>query len=128
VIARRALRGEPIRVAGAEAVGDWLQVSDVARAMLALIDSTAAEPVMFNIAYGEAVSIRELIETVATLVPGTGWQETTPDQADVVGYPHKSHGAWGAYDNSRLRALGWSPTPLAQAFAEYVDWLRQNPG
>jgi nucleoside-diphosphate-sugar epimerase len=114
-------------VAGAEAVGDWLQVGDVARAMLALIDSTAAQPVIFNIAYGEAVSIRELIETVAALVPGTSWQESTPDKADIVGYPDKRRGAWGAYDNSRLRALGWSPTPLADAFAQYLDWLRQNP-
>jgi len=127
LIAQRALRGEPIRVAGAEAVGDWLQVTDVARAMLALIDSTAAQPVMFNIAYGEAVSIRELIETVARLVPGTSWQETTLEQADIVGYPDRRRGAWGAYDNSRLRALGWLPTPLADAFAEYLDWLRQNP-
>jgi UDP-glucose 4-epimerase len=127
LIAQRALRGEPIRVAGAEAVGDWLQVGDVARAMLALIDSTAAQPVIFNIAYGEAVSIRELIETVAALVPGTSWQESTPDKADIVGHPDKRRGAWGAYDNSRLRALGWSPTPLADAFAQYLDWLRQNP-
>jgi hypothetical protein len=96
--------------------------------MLALIDSKAAEPVMFNIAYGEAVSIRELIETVATLVPGTSWQETAAQQADIVGYPDKRRGAWGAYDNSRLRELGWSPTPLAAAFAEYLDWLRQIPG
>jgi hypothetical protein len=51
----------------------------------------------------------------------------TPEQADVIGYPDRRRGPWGAYDNSRLRALGWSPTPLADAFAEYVDWLRQNP-
>jgi len=51
----------------------------------------------------------------------------TPEQADVVGYPDRCRGAWGAYDYSHLRALGWSPTRLAVAFAEYVDWLRKKP-
>ena len=126
LIVQRALQGEPIRVSGAEAVGDWLHVGDVARAMLALVDSSAPPPHLFNIAYGEAISIRELIETVTALVPGTRWQETAARQADIVGYPDRCRGAWGAYDNSRLRALGWSPMPLAQAFADYIDWLRQN--
>jgi nucleoside-diphosphate-sugar epimerase len=95
--------------------------------MLALIDSSATRPELFNIAYGQAVSVRELIETVAALVPGTRWRETDAHQADIVGYPDKRRGAWGAYDNSRLRALGWSPMPLAEAFANYLDWMRKNP-
>jgi UDP-glucose 4-epimerase len=127
LVVQHALRGEPLHVSGAAAVGDWLHVADVARGMLALLDSTAPEPVIFNIAYGQAVSIRELIETVAALVPGTRWRETDARQADIVAYPDKRRGAWGAYDNSRLRALGWSPMPLADAFADYLDWLRQNP-
>jgi UDP-glucose 4-epimerase len=126
LIVQHALRGEPMRVSGAEAVGDWLHVADVARGMLALIDASAPRPELFNIAYGQAVSIRELIETVAALVPGTRWQETDAQQADIVGYPEQRRGAWGAYDNSRLRALGWSPMPLADAFANYLDWMRKN--
>jgi len=125
-IVQHALQGELIRVSGAEAVGDWLHVADAARGMLALIDSVAARPGLFNIAYGKAVSIRELIETVAELVPGTRWQEAAAQQADIVGFPDKRHGAWGAYDNSRLRALGWSPMPLAQAVADYLAFARQN--
>ena len=126
LIVQHALQGKPIRVSGAEGVGDWLHVADVASGMLALIDANRLEPAVFNIAYGEAVSIRELIEIVAATVDGIDWQETLLEQADIVGSPDKRHGAWGAYDNSRLRALGWLPTPLDRALTSYVDWVRES--
>ena len=126
LIVQHALQGKPIRVSGAEGVGDWLHVADVASGMLALLDAQVTGHAVFNIAYGEAVSIRELIEIVAATVERTDWQETLPDQADIVGNPGKRHGAWGAYDNSRLRALGWSPTPLDQALTSYVGWVRES--
>jgi UDP-glucose 4-epimerase len=44
--------------------------------MLALIASTLAEPAVFNIGYGEAISILELIEFVTRWVAGRRWQET----------------------------------------------------
>ena len=126
LIVQHALQGKPINVSGAAAIGDWLHVADVARGMLALIDSTQAEPAVFNISYGEAVSIGELIEIVAAHVAGTQWLETTPQQADIVGSPDKRYGASGAYDNTRLRALGWSPTSLPEALTSYVDWMRDS--
>jgi nucleoside-diphosphate-sugar epimerase len=126
LIVQHALQGKPIFVAGAEGVGDWLHVADVASGMLALIDSQASEPAVFNISYGEIVSIRQLLEIVAAHVEDTDWQETLPEQADIVGNPDRRLGAWGAYDNSRLRALGWSPTPLHQALTSYVDWVRET--
>ena len=128
LIVQHALQGKAIRVCGAQGVEDWLHVADAARGMLALIDSKIAEPAVFNIAYGEAVSIRELIELVASRVAGTRWQETSAPLADLIGHPDKRRGAWGAYDNSRLRALGWSPTPLPEALASYIDWLREAAG
>jgi UDP-glucose 4-epimerase len=126
LIVQHALLGKPINVSGAEAIGDWLHVADAARGMLALIDSTQAEPAMFNISYGKAVSICELIEIVADHVAGTQWLETTPQQADIVGSPDKRRGSWGAYDNTRLRALGWLPTSLPEALTSYVDWMRAS--
>ncbi len=42
IIVQRALRGEAIRVCGADAIGDWLHAADVASGLLAMIDSSAA--------------------------------------------------------------------------------------
>ena len=112
----------------AEAIGDWLHAADVARGILALLDTNAPDPVTFNIGYGEALSIRALIEATAAVVPGLQWQETEPQRADIVGRPEMRRGGWGAYHNSRLCSLGWAPMPIATAMADYVDWVRQFEG
>ena len=124
LIVARALAGEPIRVAGGDAVGDWLHAADVARGILALLDAPRLEHALFNVAYGETASIAKLCELVAAAVPGTRWLDAPPGEADIVADPGPRRGAWGAYDNSRLRALGWSPMPLADALADYVAWTR----
>ena len=126
VIVHRALRGEPISVSGAAAIGDWLHVADVARGILALIEAESLDHDLFNLAYGAAASIGELIDLVAAVVPGTRWQESALEQADIIGDPGQGRGASGAYDNSRLRALGWSPMPLGEALADYVGWVRND--
>lgn len=124
VIAHRALRGEPIRVAGAAAIGDWLHAADASSAILTLVEADKLQHAVFNVSYGEAASIARLLELVAGCVPGTHWEEASAEVADITGDPQQRHGAAGAYDNSRLRALGWSPTPLDEAMANYIDWIR----
>lgn len=128
LIVERALAGEPVRIAGADAVGDWLHAADVARGILALLDAPDPGHRLFNIAYGEAASLARLCELVAAAVPGARWLETPAAEADIVADPGRRSGAWGAYDVSRLRALGWSPTPLAEALADYVAWMRDEQG
>ena len=125
-IVHSALRGESIKVSGADAIGDWLHAADVARGILTLVEAPSLEHHLFNISYGEAASIRDLIEAVAKQVPAISWEETSEDMADIVGDVSRRTGAWGVYDNSRLRELGWSPMPLDEAFADYVDWVRQE--
>ncbi len=128
LIVARALAGEPIRIAGADAVGDWLHAADVARGILALLDAPRLEYSLFNIAYGETASLARLCELVAAAVPGTRWTDAPPADADLVTDPGPRRGTWGAYDVSRLRALGWSPTPLGDALADYVAWVRAEQG
>jgi UDP-glucose 4-epimerase len=125
-IVHSALQGESIKVSGADAIGDWLHAADVASGILTLIEAPSLEHHLFNISSGEAASIRELIEAVAKKVPEMNWDEVEPRLADIVGDTSHKFGSWGAYDNSRLRALGWSPMPLDLALADYVDWVRQE--
>ena len=125
IIVERALQGATIRVSGVDAIGDWLHAADAASGLLAVLDAQADEPSVFNVAYGETVSIRHLIEIVAARVDGLEWESCAAEEADIVGFPQKRSGAWGAYDTARLRALGWSPMPIAQALGDYVDWARE---
>lgn len=126
IIVDSALRGDVIEVSGVDAVGDWLHAADAASGLLALLESGPGDPAVYNVAHGEAVSIRQLLEAVARVLPDLEWRTSEARQAAVVGNPQKSRGAWGAYDNSRLRALGWTPRPITAAIEDYVAWVRQT--
>ncbi len=128
IIVERALAGEAVRIAGATAVGDWLHAADVARGILTLLEAPRLRHALFNIAYGETASLARLCELVAAIVPGAGWVAAPAVEADIVADPGRRLGAYGAYDNSRLRALGWAPMPLGDALADYVAWVRGEPG
>jgi UDP-glucose 4-epimerase len=125
---RAALAGEEIRLSGLEARGDYIQAGDVGRAIAALLDCAALSHQVYNIAYGETASLRELAELVADLVPGTAWREAVPQEAHLALEAHPEGGRWGAYDIARLRDdCGWRPRPLRDALAEYRDWLKAHP-
>ena len=121
---RAALAGEEIRLAGLDARGDYIQAGDVGRAITALLGCAAPRHGVYNIAYGETVSLQDLAELVADLVPGTAWREAGPEAADLALQARPEGGRWGAYDISRLREeFGWQPRPLREAFHDYMDWL-----
>lgn len=63
-VIRSLLRGESALCSSGEQVRDFLHVADVASAFIALLDSDVQGPV--NIASGEAVVIRDLVEKVST--------------------------------------------------------------
>ena len=125
---RKALDGAELRLAGLDEVGDYIHAGDVGRAVTALLDCPRPRHPVYNIAQGEAVSLRALADLVAELVPGTRWREVPPAEADIALGPHPAGGRWGAYDISRLAAdAGWRPRPLDAAFADYRDWLKAQP-
>jgi UDP-glucose 4-epimerase len=125
---RAALAGEELCLSGLEARGDYIQAGDVGRAIAALLDCVAPSHQVYNIAYGETASLRELAELVADLVPGTAWREAAPEEAQLALETHPEGGRWGAYDISRLLDdCGWRPRPLRDALAEYRDWLKAHP-
>jgi UDP-glucose 4-epimerase len=121
-----ALAGKTIRVSGADAVGDYVYVKDVASALAALVDADGLEHPTYNIAAGAVTSVEAILDTVRSILPDTRWVSSDPADADVVENPAKATGKWGAYDTGRLRALGWSPTPLRDGLADYLDWIRES--
>ncbi len=127
VMMHKAVARQPWTVAGGTSVGDWIHSGDVGRAICALLRAPALNHEMYNIAYGEAVSLTDLSERVAAVVPGSRWSLTDDAAgADVSGNPARLSGAWGAYDTSRLRTdTPWRPRPLEEALADYAAWLAE---
>jgi len=126
VMMHKAVAGQSWSVANGTAVGDWIHSGDVGRAICALLRAPTLHHPMYNIAYGKAISLDDLADHVAAVVPGSIWRRVEhPQEADVSGNPARLTGAWGAYDTSRLRGdTGWQPRPIEGALADYADWLR----
>ena len=123
-IAHMALAGETIRVKDADGVGDWIHAGDVAEALRLLLRAPAPAHPVYNIAYGAAVTIGDLISIVAEHVPGTRWEVVGDGNANIMHDAQRRLGRWGAYDISRLAdGHGWRPRPLAEAMHDYIDWI-----
>ena len=97
---------------------EFLHVDDLADACLMLID-TYDSPETINIGWGDDLPIKELAETVASVVGFEGeieWDSSKPD-----GMPRK------LLDTSRINALGWYPTiKLRDGVASTYEWYVQN--
>ena len=66
-----ARRGEPIVATGPEVGRDWIHAGDVARGILMLLDHDRPLAPLYHLGTGRNYSMRETIEMIATLVPGT---------------------------------------------------------
>lgn len=125
-VARMAARGEPITVDSLDGRGDWIHARDVANALVALLTAPRLEHSVYNVAYGQLVSVEELLRVAAEVVCDISYSVVADEQAAVRCAGWRRGPAWSAYDTTRLRnELGWRPTPLATAFAEYVRSLRE---
>ena len=115
------------KVAGAPSVTLWgtgaprrefLHVDDLAQACLMLLQSyDSAETI--NVGLGDDMPIRELAETVASVVGYEGvldWDSSKPD-----GMPRK------LLDTTRINDLGWYPTiKLREGVASTYEWYLEN--
>lgn len=97
---------------------DFVYAADVARCIPFFIEKyDSSEPV--NISSGTTTSIRELAETIATLVEFKGeidWDTSKPDGQMIK-----------IFDTQRLQSLGLScDTPLKAGLQRTIAWLSKN--
>ena len=97
---------------------DWIHVSDAARLVFRLAQAHDSVPDVVNGGTGSGATVRDLLTELAHVL-GTGSQVTFTGQ-QRSGNPHRL-----VADNSRARALGWSPKyQWREGIREYVDWYK----
>jgi GDP-L-fucose synthase len=102
--------GKPLR--------EFLYSDDLARAVIFLLEHYNDDDII-NVGSGEEVSIRELAETVSSVVGYEG--ELVFDATKPDGTPRK------LLDNSRIENLGWkAQTTLRDGLAEAYRWFVEH--
>jgi dTDP-L-rhamnose 4-epimerase len=97
---------------------DYIFVRDVARANLLAMADERANWEVFNVGKGEAVTVIELIERLASAY------ELQPEY-ELRGEFRPGDVRHLVHDARKLRQLGWSPeTSLEEGLAEFVAWIR----
>jgi UDP-glucose 4-epimerase len=124
-IAHLALDGvKCVRVNTLDAVGDYIHVEDVARAIISLLHAPQLHYSAYNVAQGATASIGDMIGWAAEKVPGFRPEVVPAEQADILQDPNLRDGMWGAYDVSRICGeTGWKPRPMREALHAYMDWI-----
>ena len=97
---------------------EFLHVDDLADACVFLLN-TYDSPEIVNIGCGEDVTIRELAETICSVIGYEGSLEFDTSKPD--GTPRK------LMDTSKLTALGWKPKiGLREGIADAYRWFLEN--
>lgn len=119
-VIRSLINGEPARCSHGKQVRDFLHVADVANAFVALLESDARGPV--NIASGQPVAIRDLIQRIGAL---TGRQDLIELGAIAA---REDDAPLLVADIGRLTdEVGWSPKyDLNSGLGQTIDWWRNR--
>jgi len=113
-----ALRSGVIDVRGGlDRFRDFVHVDDVVAAWMAALCEKEPLNDVVNVATGVRTTVRELLDIIVKLVPGTQVREVTGTPGDQLGI---------YADISRARgALGWEPRiALRDGVAGFVEWAR----
>jgi nucleoside-diphosphate-sugar epimerase len=121
---RQALEGRPLTIYGDGAqVRDYVFVEEVAEAFLATALRSSFDGDVLNVGSGVGTPFREMVETVAKVLPGTRIEQ-------VEWPPDRVLNETGDYvaDLSRIRALtGWAPrVPLEEGIRTTVEYYRRH--
>jgi dTDP-L-rhamnose 4-epimerase len=101
---------------------DYINVRDVARANVLVIEDERADHQVFNVGGGRAVTVLEIASMMLRAF-GSRLEAVIPGEFRLGDTRHT------VSDISKLRALGWEPAiPVEQNIAEYVAWIREQAG
>ncbi|MDZ7336954.1 MAG: NAD-dependent epimerase/dehydratase family protein [candidate division KSB1 bacterium] len=121
--ALRLLHGlPPIIYEDGQQLRDYVNVRDVARANVLVMEDPRADYQVFNVGGGRAVTVLEFARIMLQEF-GSHLEPLIPGEFRLGDTRHT------VSDISKLRALGWEPTiPVEQNVAEYVAWIREQKG
>ena len=119
--ALRLLQGlAPLCYEDGNQMRDYVNVKDIARANVLVMEDKRADFGVFNAGGGRAVTVLEFAEIMirefgANLTPLVPGEFRLGDTRHTIS------------SNSKLAALGWEPViPVEQNVREYVEWMREQ--
>lgn len=102
----RLLNGEKAVLYGSgEEERDWLLVSDACRALELILKKNKKHKI-YHIAPNNEISNKEMLEKILSRL-GISWADGVELVDNRLG-----HDPWYRINNSRIKSLGWAPTPL----------------
>jgi UDP-glucose 4-epimerase len=118
---KRALAGESLTIQGDGSQSRrFVYVEDLAEGVVAALAPQAANRV-YNLVGSESTTIREIAETVRSLLGEVEIEYLPSRAADIRGSEISGERA--------ARELGWRPTtPFAEGARRYVDWVTSSVG
>jgi dTDP-L-rhamnose 4-epimerase len=101
---------------------DYVNVKDIARANVLVMEDSRADFQVFNAGGERAVSVLEFARIMINEF-GNNTEPRLPGEFRLGDTRHTIS------DNSRLNALGWRPTiPVEQNVREYLSWMKGQEG
>jgi dTDP-L-rhamnose 4-epimerase len=126
-IARRFALGllhgmPPVCYEDGKQLRDYVNVKDIARANVLVMEDSRADFQVFNAGGERAVSVLEFARIMINEF-GNNAEPRLPGEFRLGDTRHTIS------DNSKLNALGWRPTiPVEQNVREYVSWMKGQEG
>ncbi|RJR45390.1 MAG: NAD-dependent epimerase/dehydratase family protein [Deltaproteobacteria bacterium] len=112
----------PVCYEDGQQLRDYVNVYDVARANLLVLESREANGLAFNVGGGRAVTVREFAQ-IMLKVSGSSLEAQIPGEFRLGDTRHT------VSDISRISSLGWQPTiPVEENVRQYLAWLDTQTG
>lgn len=123
-LVRAHLEGRPARVRGLEIARTWTHVYDIADELVALLKAPSHSWDAYNISYGKAYTLQEVLDTLQKVEPSFCYEVVRPDEpADVAYGPQQQRGSLTI--TRVVEDTGFVPRfDLESGLRDYLAWVR----